>query len=279
MLFIFYFIIILDSCNTVTKDIASQLVKKWKTLAPPPAVVKTPPLMAVSRKRSETPQTSASVDADGSSGECSTHSQCQERRVIPDSNYYLTDVRKKRKGSPDGSAAPAIVDVKPIISTAKASTVGAPKASATLGTAPLGKALPAFAKRKPAPLLAKSVPLNREKPAPVLATAPEPVFNPFEISLQDMVKSKEVASGMSLNDTLSMLHSAMHDVGSSNTVPRAAAGKKAKKTVRWETDDKLEHKKIVEKLVYGDEWGNEIADSVSWFFLFKLYLWGYVLMH
>lgn len=156
-----------------------------------------------------------------------------------------------------------MLDVKPTAAVLKASTsINTKGVLQNLGTAPIGKPLPAFAKRKPAPSTATKSAPAKITPATVQAPATlEVAFNPFEMSLQDMVKSKEVASGMSLNDTLNMLHSAVNDAGIS-IVPRAAAGKKAKKSVRWESDDKLEQKKIVEKLVYGDEFGNEIADSV-----------------
>jgi hypothetical protein len=76
--------------------------------------------------------------------------------------------------------------------------------------------------------------------------------------MQDMKKSMESASGMSLNDTISMLHSAVDGAGV-QSVPRASAGKKTKKSVRWESDENLRKVKIVPVLVYGDEFGNEIS--------------------
>lgn len=62
---------------------------------------------------------------------------------------------------------------------------------------------------------------------------------------------------MSLGDTLNALHMAV-DSADSHNVPRASS-KKGKKSVRWEDPGKLEQVKLVEVLVYGDEFGNEIA--------------------
>lgn len=46
-----------------------------------------------------------------------------------------------------------------------------------------------------------------------------------------------------------------------SNIPRP--GQSKKKSVRWAEEDKLNMIKVVEKLVYGDEFGNEITTSVS----------------
>lgn len=85
-----------------------------------------------------------------------------------------------------------------------------------------------------------------------------------------MAASKESAAGvgMSVGDTLSMLNKAMDATsgkGPVSNIPRA--GQSKKKSVRWAEEDKLKMIKIVEKLVYGDEFGNEITTSVSFSFV------------
>lgn len=83
------------------------------------------------------------------------------------------------------------------------------------------------------------------------------------MSIQDMLKDKEAANnGMSIGAQLTMLKDGMAAAsGAASTVPRP--GNKAKKSVRWESDANLTKIKFVEVLVYGDEFGNEIASSVS----------------
>lgn len=71
---------------------------------------------------------------------------------------------------------------------------------------------------------------------------------------------------MSLGAQLNMVNNAINSasaggISTGNLVPRA--GKKQKKSVRWEAQENLEKVKYVEVLVYGDEFGNEIASSVS----------------
>ena len=71
---------------------------------------------------------------------------------------------------------------------------------------------------------------------------------------------------MSLGAQVNMISNALNStlpggISSSNMVPRA--GKKQKKSVRWEAPENLERVKYVEVLVYGDEFGNEIASAVS----------------
>lgn len=121
------------------------------------------------------------------------------------------------------------------------------------------------------------------KPAvPAAAPAPAPVaFDPFALSLQDMAASKESAAGigMTVGDTLNMLNKAVDAASSSSSstmntgaasssamnsnIPKAGQYGKKKKSVRWPEDDKIKTIKYVEKLVYGDEFGNEITTSVS----------------
>lgn len=209
---------------------------------------------------------------------------CQSRSF----KYIVTD-RKKRKLSPvPPPAAAAGGDVKPKVAAiktegktlpAKASDAVARRAvvpgkvAPVAGTKPLppttkpavgGKPLPAFAKRKPAP------PKVAPKPvAPTPAPAPTAAaFDPFATALSDMVRQKEEQQGgMSLGAQLNMVNNAIASASSgpagalsaSNMVPRA--GKKQKKSVRWESQENLLKVKYVEVLVYGDENGNEIASS------------------
>ena len=147
--------------------------------------------------------------------------------------------------------------------TAKAAAAAGGTKPLPVGTpVPPGKPLPAFAKRKPAP--AKVVP----KPAAAPVAAPAPAaFDPFATALSDMVRQKEESQGgMSLGAQVNMISNALNStlpggISSSNMVPRA--GKKQKKSVRWEAPENLERVKYVEVLVYGDEFGNEIASAVS----------------
>lgn len=126
------------------------------------------------------------------------------------------------------------------------------KLSANVAT---GKPLPSFAKRKPAPPAApKAAPTPAPKPAPAVAA-----FDPFATALQDMSREREAVNGMSMGETMNMLKTAMGSANDGQAVPRA--GKK-RKSVRWESDANLRKVKIVPVLVYGDEFGNEIADSV-----------------
>lgn len=197
---------------------------------------------------------------------------------------FLSDARKKRKVSPtpsalaDSGSSTKLASSKSAASSKVAVTTG-PKGTQPLGKLPTsnikattsttssgGKVLPSFAKRKPA-ASAISKPAVRPATAPSLpAPAAAPAFDPFAMSLQDMAASKESAagSGMSVGDTLNMLHKAVDNasiLNSSHAVPRA--GPQKKKSVRWQEEDKLVLIKWVDKLVYGDEYGNEITTSVS----------------
>ncbi|KAK9897522.1 hypothetical protein P389DRAFT_58023 [Cystobasidium minutum MCA 4210] len=249
-----------DVFDEITKDSAATLVKKWKALVaratgdvpqqarrisvtPAPAAASAPP---PTKKRSDSVVTTAADDE---------------------------EARKKRRGSPpSGTAGSTIASTSSSTTKSSATEKSAAASTGARGTAPLGrlpttvkpaaKALPSFAKRKPAPASApKPTPAAKAAPAPTAA----PAFDPFALSLQDMAASKESAAGvgMSVGDTLSMLNKAV-DAASNTAAPQSnipRAGQSKKKSVRWAEDDKLRLIKYVEKLVYGDEFGNEITTS------------------
>lgn len=268
--------------ETVTKDSAATLVKKWKALVaratgdvpqqarrisvtPAPAAASAPP---PTKKRSDSVVTTAADDE----GE---NYLLLLLKVISDASRPPSEARKKRRGSPpSGTAGSTIASTSSSTTKSSATEKSAAASTGARGTAPLGrlpttvkpaaKALPSFAKRKPAPASApKPTPAAKAAPAPTAA----PAFDPFALSLQDMAASKESAAGvgMSVGDTLSMLNKAV-DAASNTAAPQSnipRAGQSKKKSVRWAEDDKLRLIKYVEKLVYGDEFGNEITTSVS----------------
>jgi hypothetical protein len=263
---------------SVTKDIAGQLVKKWRTLAMKAdgKLPTTASLPAPSIKRKT--ESTGPVSKDDDDGKALLY---PSKLIKPD--LFSADNRKKRKVSPIPTKAPASISSTASKATSTStSKVSSSTTSAPTGTRPLGapKAAPVgksamFAKRKPvAPAVVKPV----AKPA-VSSSAPA-AFDPFAMSLQDMAASKESAasSGMSVGDTLNMLHkavdgasgrqggalsSSMAGSSSLHTVPRAGAAAGKRKSVKWALPEDLEKIKYIEKLVYGDEFGNEIANSVS----------------
>ena len=164
--------------------------------------------------------------------------------------------KKRKLASPPAVLPP---DKKPVVkkeSVVTKAPAPKPAANALAGTTP-GKPLPSFARRKPlaaARPAAATAPAKAAAPA-APASAPTPMFDAFALSMADMQNEQKAKDGGPLPSA------GPEGLAALDGIKLVRAGKK-KKSVRWQTDDKLEQIKFFESIIdFTDEFGNSLGDQ------------------